>query len=75
MIFPAVYDMEKMRVAFHSELGVRDLCSLRQASLERKSNDYREDTPLMRERFTTLLTPVGMCGVFLLGRGQVGIMG
>lgn len=56
LIFPAVPDMVKMRVAFHSELGVRYLRSLRQASFEWKSNDYREDTPLLRERFTTLLT-------------------
>ena len=66
---PAVCDMVQKPVAFHSESGVQYLCSLRQASLERKSNRCREDTPLLRERFTALFNrPVGMCGVFFFGR-------
>lgn len=64
MIFPAVPDMAKMRVAFHSELGVRNLCSLRQATPEWKSNDYRESTPLLRERFTTLFNNQSACAGF-----------
>ena len=62
---PAVYDMAKKRVAFHSELGVQYLCSLQQASLEWKLDGCRENTPLLRERFTQLLHRQSACAGFL----------
>lgn len=57
-------DMAKKRVAFHSELGVRYLCSLRHTSLEREPDDCRENTPLLRERFTLLFNSQSACAGF-----------